>query len=120
MPEKPTVLLVEDDFDIADSLLDVLDDAGFRPVWCPEGAKALDYLSTHAAPAVILLDLMMPGMDGFQFRRRQVSQQQLSDIPVVVMTASRDQERLQELSPAGWISKPFHLDELFRTLERFR
>ncbi|MFP2930218.1 response regulator transcription factor [Pyxidicoccus sp. 3LG] len=77
MLEKRTILLVEDDADIADSLMDVLDDAGFRPVWCPEGQKALDYLSTHAAPAVILLDLMMPGMDGFQFRQRQVRQHEL-------------------------------------------
>src|SRR5687768_7389253 len=82
-----TVLLVEDDSDIRETVGEVLGDHGYRVVTAGHGADALAQLRDGARPDVILLDLMMPVMDGAAFRSEQKADPELAAIPVIVMTA---------------------------------
>jgi CheY-like chemotaxis protein len=91
--DRRVVLVVDDDDDLRRTLCDVLTDEGFETVGVPDGAAALAYLERSPLPAAILLDLMMPNMDGWMFRERQLGDPRLAKIPVVVMTAHRNQSR---------------------------
>jgi CheY-like chemotaxis protein len=89
-----SVLVIEDDADIRQALLEILEEHGFRAVAVRHGAEALDYLTrAQDLPCVILLDLMMPVMDGASFRAAQRLDPRLRSIPVVVLSAYRDLER---------------------------
>ena len=121
MPYKPHVMVVEDDEDIRESLLDVLDDYGYQSTSAIHGRDALDKLSDLGSrPNVILLDLMMPVMDGREFREQQLATPELADIPVVVISAFHDLERMVEsLKPAAYLSKPIDLQRLLSLVEHF-
>jgi len=80
------VLIVDDDEEIRETLRELLSDEGFDVVEAGDGADALTRLSDGAQPNVILLDLMMPNMDGWQFHREIQKDSTLSSIPIVVMT----------------------------------
>ena len=114
-----TVMTVDDDADLQASIVDVLDDKGFCPVVAADGLEALDLLRGGFRPSVILLDLRMPRMDGWKFRREQNKDVALRDIPVVVTTAEpfSDSERRTEFGNVGWLPKPFGLDALVTAVE---
>ncbi len=83
-----TVLLVEDDQDVAEAMIDVLVDEGYLVAHASNGREALDLLRhTDLSPSVILLDLMMPGLDGFGFIEELRARTAWHDVPIVVMTA---------------------------------
>jgi CheY-like chemotaxis protein len=82
------ILVVEDDRDLREILADALELEGYQAVCCEHGEAALRHLDTGARPCVILLDLMMPVMDGWTFRERILEDASLASIPVVVMTAA--------------------------------
>src|SRR5205814_8831977 len=86
----PRILVVDDDPDIRDSLREVLEDEGYDVSCVGNGREALDHLKAASPrPCVILLDLMMPVMDGWQFRREQKKlEPELANIPLVVITAT--------------------------------
>lgn len=88
LPER-TVLIVEDDRDVQDALRETLEDDGYDVRCARHGAEALSYLRRNPAPAVILLDLFMPVMNGWNFVRHLQQSSQLADIPVVVLTAAK-------------------------------
>ncbi len=77
-----TLLVVEDDADIRDALDGLLSMEGFRVTGCSNGREALDWLHASPKPDLILLDLMMPIMDGWQFRVAQKEDPELATIPV--------------------------------------
>ena len=107
------VLVVEDDRELQDSLADVLGEAGFEVVAAEDGLRALRYLQSHPAPCVVLLDLMMPGMDGFELRRRMLADPNLACIPVVVTTAlSHDFRSRDRLRARAYLHKPFDMAAL--------
>src|SRR5438067_1769607 len=81
------VLIIEDDADLRDMMAQLLSLEGFQSVAVSNGREALDYLGQGVLPDVILLDLMMPVMDGWEFRRKQQADRALADIPVVVLSA---------------------------------
>ncbi len=83
-----TVLIVDDDEAIRDGVADLLEDEGYRVATASDGRAALDQLQNGLRPSVIVLDLMMPGMDGWDFRRHQLEDDELKTIPVVVITAA--------------------------------
>jgi CheY-like chemotaxis protein len=85
---KPVILVVDDDWDICDAAKETLDEAGFETVCVSNGELALRHLGEHAAPAAIVLDLMMPVMDGWKFVERVRALPHLRDIPIVVLTAA--------------------------------
>jgi CheY-like chemotaxis protein len=110
------VMLVEDDEGIRDALGDLLESEGFAVSTAMHGRDALDKLRSSATrPDVILLDLMMPVMDGWAFRAEQQRDPVLAEIPVVVITASR-QADLAALKPRAFLKKPIDFDELLRAL----
>jgi len=85
MPEH--ILVVEDDSDLRDTLSDALRMEGYDVVAVEHGEAALRYLQSGLKPCMILLDLMMPVMDGWTFRREMLKDDDLAAIPVIVMTA---------------------------------
>jgi CheY-like chemotaxis protein len=84
----PRILLVEDDDAVRESLSELLRDEGFEVVTARNGREALEHLRAGRRPTAILLDLMMPVMDGWDFRQHQLRDPALRDIPVVVVTAT--------------------------------
>jgi len=113
------VLLVEDDLDIAEAILDVLMDEGYQVAHATNGREALELLHSQPRPAVILLDLMMPEMDGPQFRAEQLRDPALSSIPVVVLSADRlVAQKAHELGVWGYVTKPLQPDQLVAIVEQ--
>jgi CheY-like chemotaxis protein len=106
------VLIVDDDEDLRGTLAGILEEEGHDVEEASDGAEALAYLRrTRALPDVILLDLMMPGMNGWQFREAQRRDPRLAPIPVVVLTASRTLH-LNPIDAARIVYKPLDLDDL--------
>jgi CheY-like chemotaxis protein len=124
MPERDegagaTVLIVDDDPDVCDTIAELLADAGYWPVVKLNGGEAIAYLRAAAPPALILLDVMMPGMDGSAFRREQARDPALAAIPTVLLTASPDVvEQAEFAGVAGSLRKPVRLGELLSTIAR--
>ncbi len=118
---KGTILVVEDDEDIRSSLLDVLSDEGFAVAGAEDGDQALEYLrSGSTRPVLILLDLMMPRMDGREFREAQLADPELAGIPIVLVSADADVERERRaLRAAGSLRKPIKLVELVEVISRY-
>lgn len=116
-----TILVIEDDEDIREAVLDSLHDQGYSAEGAPGAARGLDLLrAAEIKPAVVLLDLMMPGMSGADFRAEQLRDPAIAGIPVVVLSADVNIEaRCAELGAAGCLKKPFHLDALLAVAERF-
>jgi CheY-like chemotaxis protein len=113
------ILLVEDDDDVREALADVLREHGYDVAWAADGAEAIRALRSGLRPAAILLDLMMPVMDGFQFRAEQRSDPALAPIPVIVVSADRTLEReAQGLGAAARLSKPAPVEDLLATVAR--
>lgn len=110
------VLVVEDDEDLREMMAQLLRTEGFEPDLAGDGVEALDKLRSRPDhPHVILLDMMMPRMDGWTFRRQQTRDPGLADIPVVVVSAApRDQ--LKSVSAAAVVPKPFDYQDLIDTL----
>jgi len=113
------VLIVDDDYDIRDSLHDVLTDEGYDVAFAPDGLEALDYLRTQRRPALILLDWMMPRCDGATFRAKQLQDPEILDIPVVLLTADANIDvKTQQLSAQGGLRKPVDLRLLMAEVRR--
>lgn len=122
MTARPrTILVVEDDQDIREAMLETLTDEGFSAAGAEDGEAALRWLADHEdKPAVILLDLMMPRMDGTEFRSRQLRDVRLSDIPVVVVSADGNVEaKSMALRSVACLKKPIHLSDLLSVAQRF-
>ncbi len=113
------MLLVEDDHDVRETIAEILVDEGYHVVTATDGGQALARLRDGPAPSAILLDLMMAGMDGFQFRAAQRADPALAHIPVIVLTADRQiDEHAAELAAAAYVKKPTQLDDLLAVIAR--
>jgi len=115
-----TLLVVDDDLDIRDALQDVFELEGYAVLLAADGLEALAQLrQAESPPHLILLDLMMPRMDGFAFREALRHDSALSEIPVLVASADLDVKGAAEgLDVAGWLRKPLDLSELLSTVKR--
>lgn len=113
------VLVVEDDQDIRESLMDFLEDHGYQAVGAKHGRDALQKLAAvDVRPCLIVLDLMMPVMNGEEFREKQLRDPDLSTIPVLVISAYKDvHERAKSLSVQGHLSKPLDLRKFLSVLQ---
>jgi CheY-like chemotaxis protein len=111
-------LVVDDDPDIRDALVELLEDEGYRAVSASNGQEALVYLGSREAPCVILLDLMMPVMDGWEFRRRQQNDPRWSQIPVVVITAA-GKHGANSIAAERVLPKPLQLDHVLEALAQY-
>jgi signal transduction histidine kinase len=111
------ILLVEDDPDIRISLQSILAEEGFEVVACSNGRDALARLGSMAAPDLIILDLMMPVMDGWQFRIQQKNDPALAQIPVIAISADAS-SKAAAIDAAAYLSKPFDHAALMGAIER--
>jgi CheY-like chemotaxis protein len=115
------IMVVEDAEDIRDSVAEILETEGYEVVSAAHGREALEKLRAAAElPGLILLDLMMPVMDGFQFRTEQQRDSRLALIPVLLMTAGGDVPlKAKELDVRGYLRKPFKdIDSMLETIRR--
>lgn len=118
MQRKEQILLVEDDDDLRDATADALGAEGFEVSAARDGAEALTLLrGAPSKPALILLDLMMPTMNGFEFREQQLKSPDLASIPVVVLTASLA-SKASSLGAAAVLRKPITIEALVAVLDR--
>ena len=113
-------MVIEDDGDIRDSLMEFLEENGFAVIGACDGHDALSKLEqSELPPCLIILDLMMPVMDGRGFRERQLSERRFADIPVVVISANRDVTAgSQGLDPIASFAKPINLSSLLTVVRR--
>jgi CheY-like chemotaxis protein len=114
------VFVIEDDADTREMLGQVLEIEGYDVVSAGDGQDALRRLRAEPTPSVILLDLMMPGMNGWQFRDEQRRDPTLAAIPVVVLSGDDGVERkASALGVSGYLRKPIDLGTLLDTLSRY-
>ena len=112
------VLIVEDDADLREMMAQLLALEGYVATSVANGLEALEYLERGDRPDVILLDLMMPVMDGWEFRRQQQAVPTLADVPVIILSAI-DQRRAAEVDAAAFLKKPLDFDRLLELVRRF-
>ncbi len=112
------VLVVEDDGDLSALLEIVLGEAGYPVRTAPEGAAALARVAEDM-PGLILLDMRMPGMNGWEFAREFRARYGRA-APIVVVTAAENaRARAEEIGAEGWLEKPFDIDDVGKVLRRF-
>ena len=117
---KCRILLVEDDADITDAMTDVLTDHGHQVQAARNGKEALVLLATGALPQLIFLDLMMPLMNGSEFRQAQLKDPRLAKIPVVIVSADRNvAARAEELGVAAFLVKPTTPQKVLDAAEKY-
>jgi CheY-like chemotaxis protein len=118
---KKDILLVEDSKDIQALLMNVLKSSGYNVQTVLNGKEALEVLSKNSSlPSVIMLDLMMPVMDGYEFRMQQLLDPKLSQIPVLVMTAeSAAHDKVKGLKAQAFLKKPFeNIEAILETIRK--
>jgi CheY-like chemotaxis protein len=114
------ILVVEDDDDIRDTLREVLAAEGYEVDVAKDGFDAFGKLQAAEHASVVLLDMMMPRMDGETFLATLKSHPELAGIHVIVISGNaRARDRAQELSAAACLVKPFELDDLLGVVHRF-
>lgn len=114
------VLLVDDDPDIREAIRDTLEDEGYETIEARDGQEALEYLRSHPAPPLILLDWNMAPVNGPQFMAEVAKDPALAKIPVVLLTAdARAPEKSRSASFAGYLMKPVDLNALFGFLAHY-
>ena len=112
------ILIVEDGPEVRQSLEWMLTIDGYRVVTAINGADALKKLQAGFRPCIILLDLHMPEMDGFEFRQRQLQDPDLASIPVVVYSGVSDAKAAAaRLNAVAHLQKPLDLDQLLQVVE---
>ena len=113
------ILIVEDDHDVAQSVAEVLESSGYATALAGNGREALDHLQSNDLPDLILLDMMMPVMDGWQFREEQRKSPAFDAVPVVVVTADGNARgKAAAVHAAGQVQKPVTIDSLLDEVER--
>ena len=113
-----SILVVDDDDDIRETLVGLLEDEGYQVSAYPTGRDALDALQAGMAPRVILLDLMMPVMDGAEFRRAQLADPALAGIPVVLITAA-GLEPIKRSDYSDVLRKPLKIDRVLAVIAEY-
>ena len=121
MTDTHRVLVVDDDTEIRETIVEVLEDAGYTAVGAADGVEALAQLRDPRDQwCVVLLDLMMPNMDGRTFRAEQLQDPALSPIPVVIVSAMNDvADAADQLGVAAHVTKPVPLARLVELVDRF-
>jgi DNA-binding response OmpR family regulator len=113
------VLIVEDDADLREMMAQILTLEGFDAATATNGREALEYLRHSGdTPQLILLDLMMPVMDGWEFQRERRRDPALADVPVVVLSAL-DEARAAGAATHEFLKKPLDFDRLLKIVKGY-
>jgi CheY-like chemotaxis protein len=112
------ILIVEDDADLREMMAQLLSLEGFQAHTVANGREALEYMKKGDRPELILLDLMMPVMDGWEFRRQQQQDPAMSNVPVVVLSAL-DPSRAGDLDANEFLKKPLDFDRLLQLVRQY-
>lgn len=112
------ILIVEDDRDLRETLREALELEGYAAVSVENGRAALRHLANGAKPCMILLDLMMPVMDGWAFRQELLKDPSLAAIPVIVMTASTA-ARASTVASQAILYKPLHMGRVIDVVQEY-
>jgi CheY-like chemotaxis protein len=117
-PAPLRVLVVDDDEDLREVLTEILGARGYFVETACDGAEALARLRAGPSPSIILLDLRMPGMSGWEFCREQRRDPALAEIPVLVLSGGSSRHVAASLGAIDVLPKPIDLDELTAKLSR--
>jgi len=120
MSEKKRLLLVEDEPDLLKLTVFRLKKAGYEVITATDGGQGLEMAATEA-PDLILLDLGLPVIDGYEVCRRLKNNENLKDITVVILTASIDRitEKVKEIGADDYVLKPFEPQNLLENIKKF-
>lgn len=122
MKHPGNILVVDDSGTNLFLLQRLLEDEGYKVIALENPCEALDYLSGPSGIDLILLDIMMPDIDGFKFLQEVKANEELKDIPVIMVTARNDQKsekKALELGAADYMSKPLDLNHLKEMVRRY-
>lgn len=117
-----SVLVVEDDEDVRDCILQVLVDEGYSAEVAADGKEGLEKLARMPVPTLVLLDLMMPSMNGWEFLDAQKRDPKLAGHKVVTISAIKPNTSIEDPTPLktdGTIKKPIHLELLWEKVNEF-
>lgn len=118
MQDRHTVLVVDDEPAVRQMFEDILTGEGSEVVSAVDGRAALELLSDGAQPCVILLDLMMPRMNGWQFAAELREDSSLRKLPLAVVAANpRFKADAERLGASRWLGKPVDIDDLLDTVD---
>lgn len=112
------VLIVEDDHDVAESLVESVELEGYSAKRCRNGIEALDYLAKNDLPCVILIDYLMPGMNGIAFRELQLRDKRAAAVPAILLSGAAPASADKNVRFDGYLSKPIPLADLVEVVGR--
>jgi len=116
-----TVLVVDDDAEIRQALAELLEDEDYGVRLAANGKEALELVSSGLRPDVILLDVMMPVMDGWHFLSARLKYPELVEVPIIIISAGQEAEReAHKVGVFEVAKKPLHVDDLIRRIEDCR
>jgi CheY-like chemotaxis protein len=119
MPNKVrTILVVDDDVESVHALGEILQREGFGVVTATDGKRALDHLASNALPDAMVIDLMMPGMDGWALAHELRAEPRLASLPVVVISGAGERAMARSPLADGHFMKPVDFDRLLALLRR--
>ncbi|MDE2028898.1 MAG: response regulator [Candidatus Omnitrophica bacterium] len=119
--DKKTILLVDDNAALQELIKEIFETEGYDVYGALNGREALDFLSSDKVRVdLILLDLKMPVMDGYQFRAQQLSDQKIASIPVLVLSADDGSSKsaVEQLKAKGFCSKVSRVEDMLETVRR--
>ena len=117
--QSAPVLIIEDDPELRDALRELLSGEGYRVTTAADGREGLARMGAPPRPGVVLLDLMLPRMDGFEFRVRQLEDPELAGIPVIVFSGGGDvEQKVARLGVAASLMKPLDFEALLDCVAR--
>jgi len=118
---KPCILLIEDNDPIRENTAELLELSDYEVILAGNGKQALEMMISVKKPDLILCDIMMPQMNGYEFLKIVKQEYQFTSIPFIFFTAyseKKDIEKGLQMGAAGYIVKPFEPDELIRTIRK--
>jgi CheY-like chemotaxis protein len=114
------ILVVEDDTSIRELLIELLESEGYSVQFAINGLEGIKLLKSGEHPDLILIDLMMPVMDGYAFRIEQLRNPDWSKIPTVVMSAEASaKEKMKNFNITAFLSKPVELETILKTVAQY-
>jgi CheY-like chemotaxis protein len=119
MKQAETIMVVEDDPDLRADLAELFRDEGYDVVTAREGGEALRWMQSALRPGLIVLDLLMTPMTGWEFRSRQLEDPVLASVPVIILSGVSDVPRhAARLDVSDYFGKPIEVDRLLQTVQR--